>query len=78
MNKRIKGIKEHPMDIAKSVAKRVFKIGSDKASERRLICNNCPSNVEDKALGGRMCNECWCNLSTLVYSTEKGCELDKW
>lgn len=77
MNKRLKGLKDHPTDILKSVAKRVFKIGDKEANRRMDICRDCDSNVKDKVLGGYMCDECWCPIKNLVYS-EKRCELNKW
>ena len=77
MNKRIKGIKENPIDIAKSVVKRVFKVGKKEADRKLKICSTCPSKVPDELFGGSMCNECFCNLASLPYSG-KGCELNKW
>lgn len=76
-NKRIKGIKENPIDIGRSIAKRILKIDEKEANRRMDICRECPNNVKDKVLGGRMCQECFCNLYNLVYS-KKGCELGKW
>ena len=65
------------MDIVKSSFKRVAGIGREEAKRRLEICKPCPSNVKDNVLGGRMCDECWCNLDTLAYS-DKGCSLNKW
>lgn len=76
-NKRLKGIKEHPLDITKSVFKRVAGIGREEARRRLAICEPCESKVPDKVLGGFLCDECWCNLDTLAYS-DKGCDLNKW
>ncbi len=77
MDKRLKGIKDHGLDIVKSVTKRVFK-GNDSEIERKLaICAKCENRMEDGAFGGHMCGLCFCNLKNLVHS-EKGCDLKKW
>lgn len=77
MNKRIKGIKEHPTDIIKSVVKRAFKIGDKEANKRMDICRDCDSNVKDEVFGGYMCQECYCPIKNLIHS-DKGCDLNKW
>jgi hypothetical protein len=77
MDKRLKGLKENPVDIGRSIVKRALGISEKEALRRLDICRECPSNVEDKMLGGRMCSECFCNLKNLAYS-KKGCELKKW
>ena len=77
MNKRLKGLKKNPIDIGRSLIKRALGIDEKEALRRLDICRRCPSNVKDKVLGGRMCNECYCPIENLAYS-KKGCELDKW
>lgn len=76
-NKRLKGIKENPLDIVKSKFKRVAGIGQAEAKRRLAICEPCDSRVKDHVFGGYMCDECFCNLADLTYS-KKGCSLKKW
>lgn len=78
MSKRLDGIRKHGKDIVKSTVKRIFSIDKETADRRMAICDTCPSKVPDEVFGGTMCKECFCNHKTLIYSTEKGCELDKW
>ncbi len=77
MGKRIKGIKDNKIDIAKSIAKRTLKIGSKEAEKRLSICNGCENRVVDELFGGYMCELCFCPLKNLAYS-DKGCDANKW
>lgn len=71
-----KAIKNAP-EISSSLIRKVFGRGKDLAVQRESICAECEHEVDDTALGGKMCDLCLCNIGVKIYSNE-GCPLDKW